>query len=671
MSIRHAFLLPTSNEPTSYGSGNKRRYATSAAFKYTNSGVGGNWAINMPYQFTQYADIRVPGRGQTLESADDNGQGRFYSEAFDDTAQLIHMSFGHPQFSSWASFFVNFYDRNAALLANTGRVNDGWYEIGLVTGFIVSLPLQPFILGIQGLSRVYNFLTRQQPSKWYYFKAGMHAYWSAVNVIATELAIGEKIIPRAFNEMTTELNDVGQTVTPEVWEEIRRIYPDVVRPMEQDSNGRLVGGGIDIMALANRTQRISMAAQRAEIALREQAQNLTEMNQKLEDFYRTRDPKDEVSDPNLDSNTLSSYKYFQEFVALDRPDPNSDSMTFSFNEWKDLNIEKIYNFMTAEQRDGSQFVTFAVNHIGEVSESFSNSTRESDIAQTINTKVAQGRTLAFDTMGGNIIPGLGSAIDTIQSAIAGLLDSVNAGGLAVLTGTAFLDVPNIWESSSASLPRADYTISLPCPYGNKLSRYFSLQVPLAMLLPAVLPQSAGPSSYTSPMLCQIYHQGRCQKQLAMVESLTVRRGKGNVGWNAENQALGLEVSISVVDLSKILHMPLKGGFRPSSSMTANLATGAAMAGLDSVSPGAAATGALFMDAGNIFSEQSLFSDYMAVLSHQSVSENYYIGKRLNLNVTRSMQHFRNWRSPSNFFSWVLNGDSARTISALAQTTGRF
>lgn len=646
--LRHAFMLPIPRERTGFGAETQRRYATSAAYKFTNTTLGGNWAINNPPQFTRYADIRHPGKGRTETNRQD-GMGDYYSRAIDDPGQVVHMTFGVPQYSGLTSFFTNFYDRNMALLANTGRTDPLFYNLGLVGGFIVSLPLQPFIIGATAASRVYNFLTRQRPSKWYYFKPTMHAYWSAVNTIANELTINLGLAPRVMDLGQKPLEAPGQQVTEADSRRMHEIFPKLFR----------ADGGVDIMALANRTQRMGDAAQRALTRMQDNATNLDELRQNIDAYVseRAEDPK-----PDADAR-----QYFQDYINSGAGKEQS-SATETFSEWGSLGGVK--EFITASQRDGSQFATFRVNHAGSMSESFSNSTRESDIAQTLNQRVQQGRSTSFNIMGGNVNEIVGSFLNAGQSLLAGGLDSVNLGGLATLAGTAFLDIPKLWDGSTANLPRAEYTVPLPSAYGNKISRFMNLYIPLSMLLAAALPRSAGRSAYTSPFLCQIFHQGRVQIQLGMIDSLTITRGTGNVGWNADHDMLGAEVSFSVVDMSSIMHVPIKGSFGNTNLLGAGVAGGLAAAG-GAVAGDTGEALALAGSTGAVWDEQSLFQDYMAVLGSLPASDAYYVSRRLNLNLTRVARDFNTWRSPSNFMSWVLDSAPARGISAFAQTSDRF
>jgi hypothetical protein len=163
---------------------------------------------------------------------------------------------------------------------------------------------------------------------------------------------------------------------------------------------------------------------------------------------------------------------------------------------------------------------------------------------------------------------------------------------------------------------------------------FNLYVPLCMILAAALPLTTGKQSYTSPFLVEIYDRGRAQTRLGIIDSISIQRGTGNQGFNNAGSAMAIDVSFTVQDLSSVMHMPIIQGFNPLTNPTAGL-----------------------------FDDDTVFTDYMAVLGSLTLNEQQYAGERLKLRLTRSMANMNTWFSTAHTAQWVGDLGPLQLVSA--------
>lgn len=300
------------------------------------------------------------------------------------------------------------------------------------------------------------------------------------------------------------------------------------------------------------------------------------------------------------------------------------------------NVQSLEKVFKAAQHDGSQFLTLRVNGRESVSESFSNSTRESDIANMMNSTSASARNLLVNVADGKVadIPVLGSIANFVGDVISGAADSLRISGVGALMGNAFVDIPQHYDNSSAQFNSMSYTIQLRGPYGNDHNRIQNEILPLACLLALVLPRSAGASAYGIPFHCEAYCRGRSQIRFGIPAQLDITRGTANAPWTADGRYRGIEVRLTIKDLTSIMHM-----------------------GMSEVS------GWRAMDPtrwGNlIFPQDSAFTDYMSVLSSLGLGDQIYRMRKLKRNWRALQGSFEKWWSPQ-----------ARAVSLFSGLTGQ-
>ena len=681
--IRQSFMLPAGSISDIDA---VRRTMKDASVKFTDSSLGGNFAVNPPPQFTQWADLPVKSKFLSNNNGVvGSGMGRYYSEAIDNNANLVHMRFGVPKFNSLTAFFGGFYNPHAASLANTGRGNGVIYTLAKAVGHVVTIPFQPFILA----NRVVNFLLQKPLSKYYYLKPTMVLYWNAVQTIVNALAVNMGLARNASTPDEKELYANEPHLTPE------DLKPYIAAMSKGSMDFWTEGGTIDILKVVNRAQ-IMANEQRKEVRriLEEEGSN-EELSRKLLEYMNKGQTLKNT--PDLSFNDYRDTYYALMDSAYDEESsegPTADRLgtietgtkedgtlkTFAF--WLGDKLGKavdgvvesasaLASFMEAEFQDGSQFVTFRVDNPGTFNESFSNSTKESGIASTVNSASSAGRSARFNFADGNtgVLP-IDAVIEAGRNALTGLADGVALSGLTAFTGAAFADIPKTWDGSTANLPRADYTIELRSPYGNKLSRFMNLYVPLAMLLAGSLPLSTGKQSYTSPFICELYAQGKNQIRLGMIESLSITRGSGNIGWTPEGEPLGIDVSFSVVDLSTIMHVPIHTGndLGEAVSLTAGALATAATGGGYALA--AAASTVVNLATKGMFDDDNAFTDYMAVLGGLSLTDQVYSWRRLKIAAAKRATDFDTWTSVANVANFMMGVPPARLLSGFAVGMGK-
>ncbi len=612
------------------------RFWGSADRKFSDTSLGGNYAINPRPQFTRYADPRSPGilggRASHTEITSFNGNlgmGSYYSEAIDDTQQVIHVSCGVPEFNSLLGYFLNYYNHDAATMARSGR----WAEaignaIGAGIALIVKVVFWKITLTMYAIgtaSQALSFFMRKPASKFCYFKPTMVNYWSAVTAAVNQIATykgmflfgDDKVNPDNPNS-TAEKVDIDET-RKDQFRKMSMLMPDIYKE-------GFIDGFIDVYAIANRTQRIKnylddninnilknkdydevMKYTRSLYAL-ESTQKLVlssswkgygNIKNAVEAWSRTSIGK--ASPANTDQDKQSSSSMEKHIRTSD--DPKKENTKQADNG--------MLNHLKAEFTDGSRFATFRVDHSGSVDESWSNATRESDIQSTFNQLSAQGRAASFSFAGGNIDGGVLSAVQgAVYGVAAGALNGVGLGGLLGLAGGGYADIPKHWDNSSANMPRMSYTMKLISPYGNPMSQMINIYIPMCMLLAMACPLSTGKQSYTSPFVLEVYDQGRAQTRYGMVDSLTFVRGTSNLGFNKDRNFMAVDVSISIADLSSVMHMPINNGFS-----------------LDPLK--------------GLFDDDTVYSDYLNVLAAATLGQNVYPYTKFKLNLVNK---FRSWQS---------------------------
>lgn len=584
------------------------RFFTTAHWKFTDTTLGGNIPINVRPQYTRYADIRHGGRLKRNEVkvtsiTGGHGMGRYYSEAIDDNATTIFMSFGVPRFNSIVSFFTRAIDGIDSYVARTGRLpNEALYEAGRVSGTVLTFVFFPLMASLIWLTKtVAGTLTVSDTNfNFYYLEPNMDLYWGSVNtittILATELGIVAPLVDTMGAHDPSKAKKIGQAMQfdQEDYEYMKKIFPSIYYN----------GNYIDVYSIATRSQRIANLMMLKEF---EDYKNARSSDSDFLGYVRTKDSTEEFRaqgstvmdivnyytsfDNWIGRVTGESGFYRKEYKIVDNPavggsitpdtNGNVDSSAANSvaanpsqamimrNADGSYDIEKTQEELEYEQgilstldsaiRDGGMWLALNVDYQGPVSESFSNSTGEIGTKDAIKSVAKGVQDMRFNFAGGKIAQGVDEVLNATKSVIMGTLEGVTLGFsnvIATLFGGAYVDIPKKWEDSSMSMPSVTYKTRLISPYGNPLSQMQNIYIPLACILAGALPIAAGKVSYSSPFLCSLFNKGVQDIPMGMITSLSIERGVSNLGFSKNKKALAIDVSFSVTDFSTLITAPI-------------------------------------------------------------------------------------------------------------------
>lgn len=301
--------------------------------------------------------------------------------------------------------------------------------------------------------------------------------------------------------------------------------------------------------------------------------------------------------------------------------------------WGENGNSSLGNYLKDGYNRGAEWVTFKVDPNQTESESWSNNVGEAEISQTINGISNTVRAAKFGFS--NFKTGfsvLDAPLQMITDTIGGLMDGFQISGLAALAGTGMVDIPKRYMDSSVNFTSSSYSMELRTPYGDPLSIYMHLYLPLITLMAGALPISHGNQSYGAPLLCQLFDRGRNNIKLGMIDSLSVTRGSGDVGWNIDGLPLGLDITFSVVDMSNIMHMPIDTG-------------------LSALLPWNA-----------LFGDDTAYSDYIATLGNLDINDQVNPQRKLAINMATNRINRDQYFNKARIGNELMSGNISRFFS---------
>lgn len=492
--------------------------------KRRDTSLGGNDAINCYPQFHEDDDLVHP--ATAVDNNLDNGLGRVYNEKIDKNQCIMYLSFGVPEYSDISEFYFTAINSKLASLMNTGEwslTNKIGSLIGSVIGFVVSLPLKPFIW----ISDVVNGMTSlKKITRFCDFKPTMPLYYKMVNSNLATLAVNMGLTETEGDEYIEQLK--------------QQLNESYARAQAAVNKGSQI---VDIQTGETQSTTNTNDLQNRQKGLpwifQEHGLDILHILHRKDVYDGFLESIDDIQSLDKEIEELTKF--------------NNDQFSFGKN--------LISGFASA-LTESKAFIGFRIEKSVDSSESLSNSTSRPEIADTINSKIKEVKSKKHLAKSLEVVPGvslIGDMLSGVKSILDGMLSEVKISGLTdLLLGNGYIDFPEVWDDSSFNKSYS-FTLQLRSVYGSKLSIFYRIYVPLILILTGALPRAVGRNAYTFPFYVRAYCRGKFAVPFGIIDSITIKRGSSEFGWTHDHLPICIDVDFTIKDLAPVMFMGV-GGF---------------------------------------------------------------------------------------------------------------
>ena len=539
---------------------------------YQDTRVGSNDALNCLWQFNRDDDILHNVSVVSTHSGTKIGLSRVYSNTTQTNQQIVYFTFGVPYYSSILHFHKNAFDEKLITINQQGYDSDeGSKKLGELFGeglvLLVAIRILPFKLFYEiskknannyKINRFYELRGRMQ--LYYKYVDSMLAHWLvASGLYGNNLSIvglSDKLVADP-NCLPLALRLTGASI----WEIVARkavnagVYIHDKKKRAKIIEESLYGvKATPLRYRAEKDSRVKFSAEELASSMDSVANNTLFNSAERSITATTAEEQERLYAEYTRNDTLQVYNNKINKLGFTYKD---ETLAYEddHGSWQTVFAKSALG--------ATQFIGFRVDKSTDASESFSNSTSPSAFAENYNSKVKEVAAQSID-MG---IKGasaddswVGSLVEDIKSIGVGILEGLKAIdfiGLtdlanAVMTG-AFIDIPEQYSGSDFNKSHS-LSFQLRSPYGDKVSIYQSIIVPLFCILAGALPRAGGANSYVQPFLCRVYCKGMFAIPMGIIDSISIKRGDSEFGWTYDNIPTCVDVNISIKDMSPIMYM---------------------------------------------------------------------------------------------------------------------